>query len=74
MTADTDPPLTADEVRAAKRIVADTRAALEAEIPQPCWELEAGWCASRANGRPRCRKGTCFLTEPDNHTYRETGK
>src|SRR5215475_9950394 len=32
-----------------------------------CWELDlgrAGFCASLANGRDRCRKGTCSLTEP----------
>ncbi len=40
----------------------------------PCWELKlpaglrptkAGWCAAVANGRPRCRKGTCAVVGDD---------
>jgi hypothetical protein len=32
----------------------------------PCWEVSERWprfCASLANGRKRCRKGTCFLQD-----------
>jgi hypothetical protein len=32
--------------------------------PRPCWEVSDRWptfCASLANGRGRCRKGTCLL-------------
>lgn len=32
----------------------------------PCWEVSERWpkfCASLANGRKRCRKGTCYLVE-----------
>jgi len=32
----------------------------------PCWELGVGarFCASLANGRTRCKKGTCSLLDP----------
>jgi hypothetical protein len=43
------------------------------EEPEPCWQLQAGFCASRANGRPRCRKGSCWLAENENPRIRPKG-
>ena len=28
-----------------------------------CEDIQDGFCASRANGRPRCKKGHCILAE-----------
>lgn len=42
--------------------------------PTPCWEIDPRWpkfCAALANGRKRCRKGTCFLMEQEADQFRD---